>query len=146
MRRPSIWALAICLVALSVSASLANDFAMGIVKPFPSVQFTPNDNVKCLSSALEAGDPTTGPSTWVLRAPNGCVVPWHSHTAGEQLIIVAGNVVAEMPGRTPAQLGPGGFAMMGNHIPHQFTCQSKPGWLMFITFDGAYDIKWGQSG
>jgi len=104
----------------------------------------PDDDVKCLSSALEAGDPKTGPSTWVLKAPNGCVVPWHSHAAQEQLIVVGGRVLAEMPDRMPAQLGPGGFAMMGSHMPHQFTCRSKLGCLMFITFDGAYDIKWGK--
>jgi hypothetical protein len=36
--------------------------------------------------------------------------------------------------------------MMGNHMPLQFTCRSKSGCLMFITFDGAYDIKWGKGG
>lgn len=71
---------------------------------------------------------------------------WHSHTAQEQLIIVGGRVVAEMLDHAPAQLGPGGFAMMGSHMPHQFTCRNKSGCLMFITFDRAYDIKWGKGG
>jgi hypothetical protein len=135
-----------CLASFSVAPSLAQDRAPGIMKPFPSVQFKRDDDVKCLSSALEAGDAKTGPSTWVLRAPNGCVVPWHSHTAQEQLIIVAGNVLAEMPDHTPAHIGPGGFAMMGSHMPHQFSCRSRSGCLMFITFDGPYDIKWGKGG
>ncbi len=146
MRRPGTWALAMCLASFSVAPSLAQDRAPGIMKPFPSVQFKPDDDVKCLSSALEAGDVKTGPSTWVLRAPNGCVVPWHSHTAEEQLIIVGGRVVAEMLDHTPAHIGPGGFAMMGSHVPHQFSCRSRSGCLMFITFDGPYDIKWGKGG
>ena len=133
-----------CLAALSVAPSLAKDPAPGIMKPYPSVRFMPDDDVKCLSSALEAGDAKTGPSTWVLRAPNGCIVPSHSHTAEEQLIIISGNVLAEMLDHPPAQLGSGGFAMMGSHMPHQFTCRSKSGCLMFITFDRAYDIKWGK--
>jgi hypothetical protein len=102
--------------------------------------------MKYLASALETGEAKTGPSTWVLRAPNGCVVPWHSHTAEEQLIVVGGRVLAEMLDDTPAQLGPCGFAMMSSRMPHQFTCRSKVGCLMFITFDGAYDIKWGKGG
>ncbi len=57
------------------------------------------------------------------------------------MIVVGGRVLAEMLDDTPAQLGPGGFAMMSSRMPHQFTCRSKAGCLMFITFDGAYDIK-----
>ena len=146
MRRPSSWELAICLVALSIAPSLAEAPAPGIMKPFPAVDFKPDEDVKCLSSALEAGDAKTGPSTWILRAPNGCIVPWHSHTAEEQLIIINGRILAEMLDHTPTQLGRGGFAMMGSHMPHQFTCRSKWGCLMFIIFDGAYDIKWGKGG
>jgi mannose-6-phosphate isomerase-like protein (cupin superfamily) len=146
MKTPGRWALASCIAAVSIAQSLAKGPAPAITKPLPSVQFKPDDDVKCLSSALEAGDAKTGPSTWVLRAPNGCVVPWHTHTAEEQLIIVSGSIVAEMLDHAPTQLGPGGFAMMGSHMPHQFTCRSKSGCLMFITFDGAYDIKWGKGG
>ena len=73
-------------------------------------------------------------------------MPWHTHTAEEQLIVVSGSIVAEMLDHASTHLGPGGFAMMGSHMPHQFTCRSKSGCLMFITFDGAYDIKWGKDG
>jgi hypothetical protein len=77
--------------------------------------------VACLASALETGTPSSGPSTWILKAPPGCIVPWHSHSAE------------------------GGFAMMPGRVAHQFTCRGANSCLMFITFDGAYDIKWGKS-
>jgi len=35
------------------------------------------------------------------------------------------------------RLGPGGFAMMGGRMPHQFTCQGKFACLMIVTFDHA---------
>jgi anti-sigma factor ChrR (cupin superfamily) len=76
-------------------------------------------------SALETGDPTTGPSTFILKAPPGCVVPWHFHTAEEQLIIISGTVLAEMGHHPPARLVPGGFAHDGGphapsiHLPRQ---------------------------
>jgi hypothetical protein len=68
--------------------------ATGTIKPLSSVQFSPDNDVKCLSSAIETGDPMTGRSTLLLKAPPGCVVPWHFHMAEEQLIIISGTVLA----------------------------------------------------
>jgi len=65
----------------------------------------------------------TGPSTWILNARPGCVVPRHSHTAEEQLIVVRGAVMVEMTDHPRTRLGPGGFAVMGTHMAHQFACQ-----------------------
>jgi anti-sigma factor ChrR (cupin superfamily) len=75
----------------------------------------------------------------------GCVVPWHSHTAEEQLIVIRGDVVAEMTNHPRTQLGPGGFAMMGSHTPHQFSCLGESTCLMIVTFDRVYDIYWGMA-
>ena len=125
---------------------LAEDAAMGTIKPLSSVRFLPDKDVKCLSSALEAGDPTRGPSTFILKAPPGCVVPWHYHTAEEQLIIISGTVLAEMIGHPSTRLGAGGFAMMAGRMPHQFTCQGKSPCLMIVVFNRAYDIYWGKGG
>ena len=74
-----------CVTGGGVLAEVA---MTGTVKPFGSVPFAPDRDVACLASALETGDPLTGASTWILNARPGCVVPWHSHTAEEQLIIV----------------------------------------------------------
>ena len=81
----------------------------------------------------------------ILKAPAGCVVPWHSHTAEEQLIVIRGTVVAEMTNHPPTWLGPGGFAVMGGHMPHQFSCLGKITCMMFVTFDRPYDIRWGKT-
>jgi len=118
---------------------------MGTLVPLPLVQFLPDSDVKCLSSAIEAGNPATGPSTLILKAPSGCVVPWHSHTAQEQVLMISGTILAEMTGLPATTLGPGGFAAMAGGMAHQFTCQDTA-CLMFVTFDGAYDIYWGKGG
>jgi hypothetical protein len=128
------------------SVALAQSAMTGTVKPFASVSFAPDPDVACLGSALETGTPPTGPSTLILKASAGCVVPWHSHTAQEQLIVVAGEVRAEMTDHPPTLLGAGGFAMMGGGMAHQFTCQGREACVMFVTFDRAYDIKWGKGG
>jgi quercetin dioxygenase-like cupin family protein len=146
MKQQTHWTLIACIIAFTSGSVLAEGSATGTVRPLRSVQFSPDNDVKCLSSAVETGDPATGHSTWILKAPPGCVVPWHSHTAEEQLIIISGTVVAEMSDHPPARLGPGGFAMMGSQMPHQFSCQGKAACLMVVTFDRAYDIHWGKSG
>jgi anti-sigma factor ChrR (cupin superfamily) len=116
----------------------------GTMKPLGSVQFAQDKDVPCLLSALETGDPAAGPSTWILKAPAGCVVPWHSHTAREQLVAIRGTILAEMTDHPPTRLGPGGFAAMGTNMPHQFSCVGKAGCIMIVTFDGPYDIRWGK--
>jgi quercetin dioxygenase-like cupin family protein len=114
----------------------------GIVRRLAEVKFDPDDDVKCLLSTVESGDPAKGPSTIILKAPPGCSVPWHYHTAEEQLIVVQGNVRTEMEGMAAKQLGPGGFAMMPGKVKHQFSCGAQAACVMFVTFDRTYDIFW----
>ena len=146
MKPATTWTLAACLAVCISGATLAEDKPTGTIKPLSSVKFSPDDDVKCLLSAVETGDPTTGRSTSILKASPGCVVPWHFHTAEEQLIIISGTVLAEMTDHQPTRLGPGGFAMMGGRMPHQLTCQGKSACLMIVAFDRAYDIYWGKGG
>ncbi|MGA7489834.1 MAG: cupin domain-containing protein [Xanthobacteraceae bacterium] len=72
------------------------------------------------------------------------MVPWHRHTAEEQLTIITGAVVAEMTDHPATRLGPGGFAVMGSRMAHQFSCRGKSACLMIVSFDRAYDITWGK--
>lgn len=113
-----------------------------VANDFSKVKFVQDEDVKCLLSATEAGDPDTGPSTIILKAPPKCVVPWHSHTAKEQLMVVRGAVLTEMEGMHPVTLGPGGFASMLSRQKHQFSCGAREECILFVTFDRKYDIFW----
>jgi hypothetical protein len=106
------WIIAVLFACLS-RAAIAADERAGDIKPLDSIKFEPDPDVKCLLSAVEAGDLKTGRSTLILKAPSGCVVPWHSHTAEEQLIVITGSVVSEMLDHKATRLGPGGFALWG---------------------------------
>jgi quercetin dioxygenase-like cupin family protein len=133
--------LAILLLGIA-SLSQTQTKNHGAVRPLSELKFDPDDDVKCLFSAVESGDLAKGPSTIILKAPPNCLVPWHYHTAEEQLIVVQGSVQTEMEGMSPRALGPGGFAMMPSKATHQFSCRSKTECLMFVTFDRKYDIFW----
>lgn len=114
----------------------------GIVRRLADVKFAADDDVKCLNGVVESGDPATGPSTFILKAAPGCVVAPHYHTAEEQLIVVRGDVLTGMKSMKETILEPGGFAMMPGKETHWFTCMSKEGCLMFVSFDRVYDIVW----
>jgi quercetin dioxygenase-like cupin family protein len=130
------------LLLLAVAAGSAQAPRPGVVRPLSAVKFAADDDVKCLAGVVENGDPASGPSTFILRAPAGCVVAPHYHTAEEQLIVVRGEVLTGMAGMSETVLGPGGFAMMPGKAVHWFTCTSKDACLMFVTFDRTYDIVW----
>ena len=141
----------VAIVALAVAAAArlvaqtpvpAATAKAGIVRRLADVKFASDDDVKCLNGVVENGDPATGPSTFILKATPGCVVAPHYHTAEEQLIVVRGDVLTGMHGMKETLLEPGGFAMMPGKQTHWFTCMSKEGCLMFVTFDRTYDIVW----
>jgi len=137
--RPTIAAM---LILLGTSFRLHPQAAQPVANDFSKVRFLQDEDVKCLLSAAETGDPDAGPSTFILQAPPKCVVRWHSHTAQEQLMVVRGEVLTEMEGMHPVALGPGGFASMLSRQKHQFTCGAKQECIMFVTFDRKYDIFW----
>ena len=114
----------------------------GVAKAFSKIKLVQDEDVKCLMGATETGDPDTGPSTIILKAPPKCLVPWHSHTAVEQVMVVRGEVLTEMEGMPSVALGPGGFASMQSRQKHQFACGTKEECVMFVTFDRKYDIFW----
>jgi quercetin dioxygenase-like cupin family protein len=130
------------LLFVTTMAVWAQTARQGVVNPLSSVKFAQDDDVKCLQSVLENGDPDSGPSTFLLKATSNCVVAPHYHTAEEQLLVVRGEVLTGMQGMKEAVLGAGGFAMMPSKATHWFTCGSKEGCLMFVTFDRKYDIVW----
>ena len=132
------------ILLAAVAPSIAQVPHTGIVTPLSSAKLASDGQPTCLKSALENGDPDKGPSTFLLEATPGCVVPPHSHTAEEQMLVVRGNVLTGMEGTSDKILSPAGFAMMPGKVMHWFTCKSSSPCLMFVTFDRKYDITWAK--
>src|ERR1700691_454357 len=142
-----VLALMALLVAVAASSRGQEQISKrGIVNPLANANLVFDGEPACLKVARENGDPDKGPSTFLLQAPSGCVVPAHYHTAEEQLMVVRGDLLTGMDGMPEITLGPGGFAMMPSKAMHWFTCKSKNTCLMFVTFDRMYDIVWAKQG
>lgn len=128
------------LLALPI-AVMGNAPGTGVT-PLKNARFVQDDDVKCLMSALENGNPDTGPSTFLLKAPAGCRVAAHYHTAEEQLIVIQGTVSTGMKGMGDVALTAGGVAVMPGNAIHWFSCSGSQPCLMAVTFDQKYDIAW----
>jgi quercetin dioxygenase-like cupin family protein len=135
------WVLAL-LAALPFAAWSETRHA---VTPLEDAPFVQDDDVPCLMSALENGNPDTGPSTFLLKAPAGCRVAAHYHTAEEQLIVIRGRVLTGMKGMRSVTLTAGGIAVMPGKAIHWFSCSGKDPCLMVVTFSQKYDIVWVES-
>jgi len=142
--RQVIGALLVAFLNLPAGAAESAAQMKGEVKPLNTIRFGQDEDVKCLLSALETGDSAKGPSTFILKAPPGCVVPWHFHTAQEQAIVISGEVKMEMDAHNPVTLGTGGFAVMQSKTAHQFSCVGTTPCVLTVVFDRPYDIFWGK--
>ncbi|HEX8108905.1 MAG TPA: cupin domain-containing protein [Kofleriaceae bacterium] len=66
-----------------------------------------------------------------MKTKTGCAVPWHWHTANEQLMIVDGTARVEMKDMgKPITLQAGGFAMPSHHV-HEFRCTQACTFLLY---------------
>lgn len=98
----------------------------------------------CMTAAVLRGDPTKGPATMMLKFTPGCVVPWHWHTAGEQLLLVSGRGKADMKDGKPIAMTPGDYASLPPKNVHQFTALTAAG-MLFMP-EGAFDIHYVDKG
>jgi quercetin dioxygenase-like cupin family protein len=94
----------------------------------------------CAPGAVQSGDPAQGPFVVLGKIATGCTVPWHWHTANEQLMMVSGVARVEMKDAKPFTLRAGGFARLPAQHAHQFHCERAC--LIYVVADAAFDIHY----
>jgi quercetin dioxygenase-like cupin family protein len=94
----------------------------------------------CFTGAVEQGDPSSGPSTFLVKGTKGCEVPMHFHTPTEQVMMVSGTARMEMKGDQPRIMKAGTFATTPSRHPHHFTCTSAC--RFYVISDGVFDIHY----
>ena len=94
----------------------------------------------CMTLSVQRGDPSKGPSVIIAKFKPGCVVPWHWHTASEQLIVISGTGKAQMKDGQPVTLHQGDYLFLPSKHVHQFTAVTAV--TMFDLPSGAFDIHY----
>lgn len=128
----------LCCLPVSLAAQDAGGmtFAAAKTSKFVNLPGLPT----CMTVAVQRGDPSKGSAALMLKFAPGCVVPWHWHTAGEQLLLVSGKGTAEMKDGKPAGMSPGDYAYLPQKSVHQFKAVTAA--LMLDIPDGAFDIHY----
>ncbi|HZL70309.1 MAG TPA: cupin domain-containing protein [Candidatus Limnocylindrales bacterium] len=94
----------------------------------------------CMTLSAQHGDPMKGAAVLLLRFKSGCIVPWHWHTANENLMMVSGKGNAEMKSGGAHTMAMGDYLYLAGKQVHRFTCVSSC--LVFDVIDGAFDIHY----
>ncbi len=94
----------------------------------------------CMTVTAAHGDYTKGPSTIIAKFTSGCTVPWHWHTANENIILTAGKGKVEMKDGASHAMSAGDYAYLPGKQAHQFTCTVSC--TMYDLPDGAFDIHY----
>jgi quercetin dioxygenase-like cupin family protein len=145
MRSNRIRALLIILGAAAVvgksAPTHAKDTDQMVTMDPRTLKFAPiPDLPPCVSGAILRGDPRTGPAWVLLKFASGCRVPWHWHTANEDLVVISGRGLLTMKDVPSLQFTPGAYASLPSHHMHTASCSRAC--LLFSSADGAYDIHY----
>jgi quercetin dioxygenase-like cupin family protein len=133
----------VLLVVAATSAS-SDSPREPVIHPLQNANFASHSDLPCLSTAVEAGDPSTGPSAVLVKMEKGCIYAWHFHSAVEEIIVIKGQLKVEMFSMPPAVLGSGGYAQVPSNEKHQYACSSNGECLWFVRIDRAFDSKAAQ--
>jgi quercetin dioxygenase-like cupin family protein len=135
-------AISLGVLLTCVAASASSDSPREpVIHPLQYANFASHSDIPCLSTALEAGDPDTGPSAILVKMDNGCIYAWHFHTAIEEIIVLKGEFKVEMFSMPPAILGPGGYVQVPSNEKHQYSCSAKSECLWFVRIDRVFNSK-----
>jgi anti-sigma factor ChrR (cupin superfamily) len=89
--------------------------------------------------AVLRGDPSKPRADVFLRFAPGAVLPSHTHTSGERMILAAGEMVVTYKGQPPATLTAGAYAYGPPGMPHAGVCRSATPCVLFVAFEEPVD-------
>ena len=132
-------------ILLICALLLASTFALGqgMTASTPADQkFGPLPNFPdCVKGAVLHGDPGSDQGAVLMaKGTAGCRIPWHWHTANEQLGIVSGTTTLQEKDGQPKTLAPGSYVFMPGKHQHEFIC--KTACSLFVATDGKFDIHY----
>lgn len=126
-------------IALAMSSTAGPPLAVSAGDP--STKWAPCPSVfpaGCELTVLR-GDPAKPNADVMLRVPGGYAFPAHSHTSGERMILVGGELTVHYLGHSPAVLKPGSYAFGPPGLAHKASCAAGRPCVLFIAFEQPVD-------
>ena len=129
-------------LALALAAAAPTHAADEMVAVNPqTLKFIPIPSMpSCATGGIVRGNPRWGAASVLLKLSSGCQVPWHWHTANEDMLVVSGQGMIEMQDGQPLKFAPGAYASLPSHHVHRASCSRTC--LLFSIADAAFDINY----
>lgn len=124
-------AFCFCSFALAADRPLAKTIADKDISWGPCPKIFPQG---CEIGVLQ-GDPQKKDTDIFLRVPGSYIIPPHSHTSAEHIVLIAGNLEVKYQGHATINLKPGTFAYGPAKLAHQAKCIGAETCVLFISFD-----------
>lgn len=89
--------------------------------------------------AVLHGDPAQPNADIFFKVPGGAVIPRHTHTSAERMVLVSGELQVAYDGREAVVLIPGAYAHGPAKLPHAAVCAAGDPCILFIAFEQPVD-------
>jgi quercetin dioxygenase-like cupin family protein len=143
--RTGVWLLVVsclCLIAfLGGRLAVADSAQSAILWPAADIQWSDSPALPGARIAVLWGDPKTGAYGSLKSIPAGKVLPSHSHTYEQKVVVVSGSIVLGIEGGHAKELGPGSYAFVPGGLKHTATCVAGADCLYFEEQPGRSDVK-----
>ena len=89
--------------------------------------------------AVLHGDPAKPNVDVFLKVPGKSIIPMHTHTSAERMILTAGELHVTYEGQPMMVLKPGSYAWGPAQRPHKAECVSAKPCILFVAFEAPLD-------
>ena len=97
--------------------------------------------IKGAQIAVLKGDPKTGGYEALKKLPAGTNLGWHTHTSGQEVLVISGTIELEVEGVGKKDLGPGSWTVLPGGTRHAAQCKAGADCVYFEDQPGASDYK-----
>jgi quercetin dioxygenase-like cupin family protein len=128
------------ILALS-PAAFADEPALALTAKDPSLKWGPCPDFipKGCEIAVLHGDPAKPNVDVFFKVPGGFVIPEHTHTSAERMVLVSGELEVTYQGQPATKLKTGTYAYGPAKKPHKATCAKGDPCILFIAFESPLD-------
>lgn len=132
---------AFCCTSLLVAAPSIGEAPVSWSHDDPDLQWGPCPEFmpKGCAIAVLHGDPAEKNADIFFKVPAGAVVPRHTHTSAERMVLVAGELRVSYDGHEPVDMKPGVYAYGPPDLPHKAVCMGTKPCVLAIAFEQPID-------
>jgi quercetin dioxygenase-like cupin family protein len=138
--RKSLKALLVLIAGSSVvSQTLASNAATSTYIPAAEAKWSPVPCMDGIQISVLEGDPSKGPSHFMLKFTPGFAAPLHHHTADHFGTVVAGTLVLTSDGKEQ-KLPAGSFFAFSGKKPHMTKCEAGAACVLSMDVRAKWDV------